>query len=140
MDRVVNEFVARCRWFHEPLSAGRSVDNVKGYSGNDILNSSKSRPDFEEGASRFGLTLSEIRVACFGGSEALFFVIGSRFSLPAVEEYGDKSGRDEPPVGGPHRLRSRHRAFAAGVEATRLHRRREAHPPPDRGDQDREGL
>ena len=24
MDRVVNEFVARCRWFHEPLSEGRA--------------------------------------------------------------------------------------------------------------------
>ena len=24
MDRVVNEFVARCRWFHEPLTEGRA--------------------------------------------------------------------------------------------------------------------
>jgi pyrroloquinoline quinone (PQQ) biosynthesis protein C len=24
MDRVVNEFVARCRWFHEPLTKGRA--------------------------------------------------------------------------------------------------------------------
>ena len=24
MDRVVNEFVARCRWFHEPLTQGRA--------------------------------------------------------------------------------------------------------------------
>jgi pyrroloquinoline quinone (PQQ) biosynthesis protein C len=24
MDRVVNEFVARCRWFHEPLNRGRA--------------------------------------------------------------------------------------------------------------------
>jgi pyrroloquinoline quinone (PQQ) biosynthesis protein C len=24
MDRVVNEFVARCRWFHEPLTRGRA--------------------------------------------------------------------------------------------------------------------
>ena len=24
MDRVVNEFVARCRWFHEPMTRGRA--------------------------------------------------------------------------------------------------------------------
>ena len=24
MDRAVNDFVARCRWFHEPLTRGRA--------------------------------------------------------------------------------------------------------------------
>ncbi|HSE02368.1 MAG TPA: hypothetical protein VLB72_16715, partial [Burkholderiales bacterium] len=24
MDRVVNDFVARCRWFHEPMTRGRA--------------------------------------------------------------------------------------------------------------------
>ena len=24
LDRVVNEFVARCRWFHEPMTRGRA--------------------------------------------------------------------------------------------------------------------
>ena len=66
--------------------------------------------------------------------------------LPAATEVAvtrstaTSGGRDEPPVGRPHRLRARDRPFAAGVEATRLHRRREPHAAPDRRDQDGERL
>ena len=49
------------------------------------------RFDFETGASRLGLTLSERRVEVLGGRAAPFFVIGSRLSIPAVEEYGLRS-------------------------------------------------